>query len=116
MAAIRPQSYGIVDDRREEVGGDDDGEVVAQAVDRGVVSGVEADEQVGVGRGVARPWTRPRTVRRSAGESLQAQPAPWEKRVRRIGSSVVVTTPRLRLGSFRASVTARSQLILTSAP
>ena len=39
---------GVVDDRREEVGGDDDGEVVAQAVDGGVVSGVEAHQQVGV--------------------------------------------------------------------
>ena len=44
---------GVVDDRREEVGGDDDREVVAQAVDRGVVGGVEADEQVGVRRRVA---------------------------------------------------------------
>ena len=40
----------VVDDRREEVGGDDDGEIVAEAVDGRVVGGVEADEQVGVGR------------------------------------------------------------------
>ena len=42
----------VVDDRREEVGGDDDREVVAQAVDGGVVGGVEADEQVGIARRV----------------------------------------------------------------
>ena len=39
---------GVVDDRREEVGGDDEREVVAHAVDGGVVGGVEPDEQVGV--------------------------------------------------------------------
>ena len=44
---------GVVDDRREEVGGHDDREVVAQAVHRGVVRGVEPDEQVGVLRRVA---------------------------------------------------------------
>src|SRR5215211_2497710 len=37
-----------------------------------------------------RPRTSPRTVRRSAGESLQAQPAPCEKRVSRIGDSTYV--------------------------
>ncbi len=41
----------VVDDRGEEVGGDHDGEVVAQPVHRGVVGGVEPDEQIGVGRG-----------------------------------------------------------------
>ena len=39
----------VVDDRREEVGGEHHGEVVAEAVDRGVVGRVEPDEEVGVG-------------------------------------------------------------------
>ena len=42
----------VVDDRREEVGRDDDREVGAHAVDRGIVGGVEADEQVRVRRRV----------------------------------------------------------------
>src|SRR2546430_7451315 len=37
--------------------------------------------------GGSSPRTRPRMVRSSPGESLQAQPAPWEKRVRRTGES-----------------------------
>ncbi len=41
---------GIVDDRGEEVGRHNDREVGAQPVHRGVVGGVEADEQVGVSR------------------------------------------------------------------
>ena len=45
----------VVDDRREEVGGDDDGEVVTEPVDRGVVGGVEPDEQVRVGARVHAP-------------------------------------------------------------
>ena len=45
----------IVDDRREEVGGDDDGEVVAEAIDRGVVGGVETHEEVGIRGRVTEP-------------------------------------------------------------
>src|SRR4029078_5567968 len=47
----------VVDDRREEVGGDDDGEIVAEAVDRGVVCGVETDDEIGIGyrRGAHEP-------------------------------------------------------------
>ena len=43
---------GVVDDRREEVGGEDDGEIVTESVDGSVIRGVEADEQVGVCRGL----------------------------------------------------------------
>ena len=39
----------VVDDRREEVDRADDRQVVAEAVDAGVVGGVEADEHVGIG-------------------------------------------------------------------
>ena len=39
---------GVVDDRREEVGGEDEREVVADPVHRGVVGGVEPDDQVRV--------------------------------------------------------------------
>ena len=92
---------GVVDDRREEVGGDDDGEVVAQPVDRGVVGGVEADEQVGIVG--APPSPRARARGRCAdrpGESLHAQPAPCENSVNRTG---VIRAPyaclrRRRLG------------------
>ena len=37
--------------------------------------------------GGVKPRTSPKTVRRSSGESLQAQPAPWEKRVSRSSAS-----------------------------
>ena len=45
-----PEVVRVVDDRREEVGGLDDGQVLAQAVDGGVIAGRGADEEVGVGR------------------------------------------------------------------
>src|SRR3954466_14825484 len=50
-----------------------------------------------------RPRTSPSTVRRSAGDSLHAQPAPCENAVSRT-DSVVVTAPTLRrhAGSARA--------------
>ena len=41
----------VVDDGSEEVRRDDDGEVVPQPVDGGVVGGVESDEQFGIGVG-----------------------------------------------------------------
>src|SRR5205823_15072847 len=43
------------DDGGEEVGGEDDGQVVAEPVDGGVIGGVEPDEEVGVRRGVEPP-------------------------------------------------------------
>ncbi len=44
----------IVHDRRDVVDGLHEGEVVRQTIDSGVVAGLEADEQVGIGLGLAR--------------------------------------------------------------
>ena len=43
---MAPKSYGIVDDRREEVDGLHDGQVVCQAIHGRVVARVEPHEQV----------------------------------------------------------------------
>ena len=47
----RAERARIVDERREEVDREDDRALVVEPVDRGVVGGIEADEQIlGVGR------------------------------------------------------------------
>ena len=40
---------GVVDDGREEVDGLDDGQVLGQAVDAGIVVRLGADQKIGVG-------------------------------------------------------------------
>ena len=45
------EDEGVVNYGGEEVHGGDDGEVVGHLIDGGVVAGVDADEQVGVGDG-----------------------------------------------------------------
>ena len=47
VAAIAPKSYGVVDERREEVDGEDERALVVEPVDGSVVGRVEPDEQVG---------------------------------------------------------------------
>src|SRR5207247_903659 len=42
----RPEVVGVVDDRREEVDREDERALVVEPVDRRVVRGIEADEQV----------------------------------------------------------------------
>ena len=112
----------VVDDRREEVGGHDDREVVAQPVDRGVVGGVEADEEIRVGRAArgrardrapcagrrARACTRsPRRARtRSAGSSA-SRDAGYDSYGRR-GPGVVVGVRRSSSARTRRFVAPRS--------
>jgi hypothetical protein len=59
-----PEHVGGVHDRREEIYGLDDGQIVGQLIDTGVVGPVNPDNQVGVGielypaeRVVQVPWT-----------------------------------------------------------
>ena len=42
------EDIGIVDRRGDEIGGDHDGQVFAEAVDAGVIAGVVSHQQVGV--------------------------------------------------------------------
>ena len=65
----------VVDDGREEVDGLDDREVVAQAVDGGVVRAIEPDEEVGEGGGVERLRDRREDLRKHRDAGLAAQPA-----------------------------------------
>src|SRR4029450_535852 len=58
--------------------------------------------------GAPRPRASPSTVRRSAGDSLQAQPAPCEKRVRRTGSGVVTDRSYGRPSGARPRLQSRS--------
>ena len=65
-----PEGPGVVDDRREEVDGEDERRLIVEAVDGGVVGRVEPDEQVvrprpGRSRRAAPRAARPSTSRRS---------------------------------------------------
>ena len=63
VAAIRPKSIRVIDDRREEVDGVDEREVVTQAVDAGVIGEIEPDQHVRIGR-AARDASEQRPDRR----------------------------------------------------
>ena len=72
---------GVVDHRHEEVGCRDDVRLIVEPPDRGVVAGLRADDQIGEGR-------RRRLIgqkRSTEGASLQPQPPPWARAVRRRG-------------------------------
>ena len=70
VAAIAPNVARVVDERREEVDREDDRALVVEPVDRGVVRGIEADEEIlGLGRdepGEQRLEPRGRVLRRAA--------------------------------------------------
>ncbi len=74
---------GVVDHRHEEVGCRDDVRLIVEPPDRGVVAGLRADDQIGEGR-------RRRLIgqkRSTEGASLQPQPPPWARAVRRRGEA-----------------------------
>ena len=96
----------VVDDRREEVGGDDDREVVAQPVDGGVVGGVEADEQIRVDRRVTRPADEPEHGAQVGGRQLARAP----RAVRERGEPYVLGV------GHRADATARGDQPGRTAP
>ena len=79
-----PPVERVVDDRREEVGGEHEREVV-----RSRITAASSDVPVPTirsrERSVGRIVRRDITSSSSAGDSLQAQPAPWENDVRRYG-------------------------------
>ena len=70
----------IVDHRHEEVGGRDDAGLVVEPPDCGVVARLRPDEQIGERR--AAGWST-RSSRNTPGDSLQPQPPPWARAVRR---------------------------------
>src|SRR5918995_780982 len=92
VAAIRPQSYGsstmgvkksVVTTRARS------SRRRYTAASSAVSSPTSRLASASVPTGASKPRTSPSTVRRSAGDSLHAQPAPCEKRVRRTGSVAV---------------------------
>ena len=88
VAAIRPQSYGVVDDRREEVGGQHEGRAaVGRGHHRRVVAVVQADQQRTVRAPAAALSSRSpaTTASSSPGGILHAHPPPWAYCVRRTG-------------------------------
>ena len=80
----RAEVVRIVDDRHEEVGRRDDGLAFVQLEDRGVVRGLDADQQLLRESGSIPAL--PRICRNTAGAILQPQPPPWLNSVRRSGA------------------------------
>ena len=108
---MRPKSYGIVDDRREEIGGRDQRLRVVQAVDRRVVGGLGADQQVLRQKPLIGVVAR--ISDSTAGAILQPQPPPWLNSVSRMRSGAFISVEFYLWGisrsSTRSSTCARPQ-------
>ena len=74
-----PEVEGVIDDRHEEIGGGDHRLGVVELIDRGVVGGLGADQELREHR-----RRQPSALSSSAstpGAILQPQPPPWDSEV-----------------------------------